>query len=378
MKMYDFRCLFEETRKILRTAALQDVSVTDISSADSSFQYEKIISSIICKKAFPDSINFCSYYFTGSISPDILTQLKNNLGTISSSGIVLLPSATLAINTLLLFLKQWINKIAIVSPYYFISSNICDTLGIKYKIFPVEKSNAIRIPIEKICQDDFDAVFITSPIYGTSEYFSKGIIEDIELLKSGGKYVIIDEALTLPGYELSRYVTQDNHSFHIYSPHKSIGINAYKFSAIICSTDNEQQLRECVDTHVGGLNQTSVAAISHYISDNFSICKEEYLKLINNAKEVLIESIQTTDGQLSLANGIGHYASILPNIDFPGIDVYLNALKSCVIENNIAFIPPWPDWHNGFKINMTYPSCVIEKAIDCIVKNFGLSIYAKR
>ena len=380
MQNYDFKQLFDSTKKILKTAASRNVRVINISSADSSPEYEKKVYEIIHSFSAPHPVRFSSYYFTGSIMPDILRQIKKQLGAVATSGITILPSATLSISTVLMLLRQKkIRKIAIISPYYFASSVICDALGIRYKVLPaLKRDGMIRIPLEAVLRGGFDAVLITSPLYGTSEYYSDEIAKDIKLLQSEKKYIILDEALALHGHELSRKSQQDDHTFYIYSPHKSIGINTFKFSAIISSASNEPILRELVDICVGGLNRTSIFAMEHYISKDFLYCRNEYMKTIDAGTKQLMKTLLLLGGQMFLSHGQGHYASVVPGVDFPGDQIYIHAITSCVREHNIAFIPPWPAWHDGFKINLTYPPDVIAEATKCIAGHFRSSIRTER
>lgn len=375
MRKYDFKPLFDGTRDILRDAFSNQINITNISSADSSFQYEDKISILLHEYLSKKKSPFSPYFFTGSIKPRTLERVKQKLGAELTSGITLLPSATLSLNTLFIILRQWkIKKIAIISPYYFISSNICRSLGMKHSILPVKNKNGILcLPVEEILKGGFDAVLITSPLYGTSEYYTKRLIDDIKLLQSEKRYFIFDEALALPGHELIRITKQNDYIFCIYSPHKSIGINAFKFSAIISSANNEHILRENVETYVGGLNQTSVLAIEHYLSTSFNCCQKIYTEIIENSTKVLKDSLLKMNDNIAVFYGLGHYSSIIPKSDFPGNRYYLNAIASCAQKDKIVFLPPWPFWDNGFKINMTYPSNEIAKAINCISKYFGIN-----
>ena len=376
MKTYDFEYLFGRTREMLRSAARDDVSITDISSADSSHLYDKRISAIISKYSLSYPISFSRYYFTGSLRNTLLDKVKKKLAGNLAVGITLLPSATMALNATLMFLKEKnVRKLAIIAPYYFISTKICNALGMKYEILPVERKDcSIFLPLEKILHKNFDAVLITSPVYGSSEYFTERIINDINLLQIKNKYVLFDEALAISGNELARKLNCSDYLFHIYSPHKSIGINAYKFSAIISSLNNENKFRECAEIYAGGLNQTSVSAIEHYISKDFLLCQNEYSQVIQIGKNALTSTLATLNKEIILFSGMGHYASVLPTVDYPGSDSYLRSIQACVSDYKIAFMPPWPSWNEGFKINMTYSSIEIKNAINAIVQNFGTII----
>jgi len=374
MRKYDFKQLFEGTREILRRGFLCNLKATDISSADSSFQHEKMISEVLAEYRYPQTLHFCHYHFTGSFRQSTIRQIKKKLGAELSSGVALLSSATLSLNTSFVFLqKRKVKKMAIISPHYFISSDICHALGIRYSIIPAKKRSDIPfIPVETIMQGGFDAVLITSPLYGTSKYYSDDIVDDIKLLQSEKKYIVFDETMAIKGHELLRTTALNDYSLFIFSPHKSLGINSFKFSAIISSKNNESALRECVETYAGGLNQTSVLAIGHYLSSNFNRCQELHLKTVKNNYKTLIDSLPLWERQFVSFDGLGHYASVLPGSDFPGNTSYFSALESSIAEHRIAFMPPWPLWDNGFRINMTYPQNELAKAINCIVRNFGI------
>ena len=89
---------------------------------------------------------------------------------------------------------------------------------------------------------------------------------------------------TLSIINMVRNLKPNKYLFGIYSPHKSLFFNSFKFSAIICDKSNDDFLEQWVDVIGGALPGSCISAIKHFLSPNYDLCTQKAKKWFEQSK----------------------------------------------------------------------------------------------
>ena len=294
-----------------------------------------------------------SYSIPSEIKNEVLRKLGTNEASISNKTCTFFPNNSLSIiNICNLLQKMQYKKIGILYPAYFSISACLNTFGIKsIPFYIIRKQQKYIIPIEDILSKNLDALWITSPIYSTGVPYDRNNINIIEKILQSGMQVISDESFCIKGQELIRTFSEYKNFISIYSPHKSISFNSYKFSVIICDNYYEDFLDQWLDIFCGNLPQSSIAAINHYLSNNYTVCYQGYQTFIKYAQSEVISVLNKFSNidfdHITYGNLMTIYVN---NIDYEksqSIDFLMD-----VISNTYAMY--YPGYLNGFANSMGF------------------------
>jgi len=136
------------------------------------------------------------------------------------------------------------------------------------------------------------AVWVTNPVYCTGNYLSESDVRFLDLLLSDGVTIVGDECLSINGHELGRRLGHSERFLGIYSPHKSVSINAVKFAAIVFDAKYEEFFDSWADVLAGSLSASSYTAILHFLGDNFSQFQAAFLRHTSTARENVVRIIR--------------------------------------------------------------------------------------
>lgn len=230
--------------------------------------------------------NVIDYTYTYSILPHLREAVAHKLGVKDCRKAFLLftPNNTVAIVNVANLLKaQQCKKVCIVNPAYFSVAQVFRAMDIPYShefMIRTTQDGHFELPYDKIVENRYDAIWITSPVFSTGCYLHSQEVQKIQKLMEQGVLVIADESFALPGKELVRCLGISDHFIGIYSPHKSISCNNLKFSAVVTSNDYEDFLEQWADVLGGNLPQSSCSAIEHFISANYDDCLNAFLQFM--------------------------------------------------------------------------------------------------
>ena len=131
-------------------------------------------------------------------------------------------------------------KLCITVPRYFSAEVFANKLNMCYRLVDIDSESGERkLPVEKILQEKFNAVWFTSYY----ESFYDNAIDDIKALVKSGVICVFDEC-NIPYREClaNRIGVNDNLMF-ICSPHKAISMNGeLKFSCVISTHDRVKDM----------------------------------------------------------------------------------------------------------------------------------------
>ena len=213
-----------------------------------------------------------------------------------------------------------IRRLCILAPSYFNVESCCRVFGLEHEVIPLVRNGAgWQIPVARVLEGKFDAIWLTSPVYGTGEEFSDETLGDVLRLRDDCKFtVVFDESLALPGQELVRRVNVDDSTVFIYSPHKAISVNSCKFSAIVCHSQYKEIVDDATDVFGGAMSRSSVGAVHHYLSDNYhEVCVPAYRDFVRRREEDLAAVLAAFPRARVVPNGSGHYRTIITGIRMP-------------------------------------------------------------
>lgn len=213
-----------------------------------------------------------------------------------------------------------LRRLCILTPSYFSVENSCRAFGLEHETVPLVRNGAgWQVPVARILEGKFDALWVTSPVYGTGEEFSDEMVGDIRRLRDEHDlFVVFDESLALPGQELVRRVDVDDASAFIYSPHKAISVNARKFSAIVYHKQYLDAIDDWADVLGGSLPRSCVGAVYHYLSDNYhDVCVPAYLDFVRRREADLASVLSKFPWAHVMPNGSGHYRTVFAGARSP-------------------------------------------------------------
>lgn len=279
---------------------------------------------------------------------DMLGRIIGKLGFLATNRRCLItPSGTSAINISLWWLKcAGVTELVILAPTYFPVISTCEVVDLRSRIIYLSRVQG-KWSIPQCQINDVigrsstpSAVWITNPIFSAGVYFDANDVQFLASLLRAGTFVIADECLALNGKELAWKLGAEDRFLGIYSPHKSISINAIKFAAVVFSEAQERFFEQWSDVVVGGLSSSNVCAMLHFLGDNFSICRvalEEYISDVNTAIAKIVGN-SNTDVEMDRTSS-GHFRTCyFPKIEHSAAGSP-DFLRRLVFETGSAVIP---------------------------------------
>lgn len=334
------------------------IDVLNVSYWNPSKYYQNYMLKNICIDHTDD---FFNYHYTYDIPPKVRQDIITKLGNKDTNNTMCLitPSATSSIMNLINFLKlNGYKKLCILEPAYFSVEQTCKLFGLPFGKCSLQfVDNHYTIPYEHIVGNEFDAVWITSPIYSTGMEYDSSQISLIEQLIKKKILVIADETLALPNQELCRKIPIGEFFFCIYSPHKPLFINGIKFSTILCPKYLDDFLEQWIDVLDGGLLHSNLMAIRHFLSYNYNQCVADCQKWYGTNLKLIERLLENTPYVFCDTKSVGAYKMIFfkwsskdPN--------YLNNIFSLIDKYYVSYIPGiyngFPsDFNACFRINLS-------------------------
>lgn len=265
----------------------------NVSSWLSSHEYAMTMRS---KIEMPE-INTLEYVYTYSMDKHILDGVKAKLDptTGDEMGITFVDNGTQAIITLVNMIKQHqYKKICIINPAYFSIAQALKAFEIAYdEVNLIRENGQYILPFETLVESEYDVIWFTSPIFSTSVYHGPEIEEMMHTLMDMGTLIISDECFCVSGNELLRRVSNRDNFIAIYSPHKSLCLNTFKFAAIVYPQRFDMFIEHWVDVLTGNLPASSLSAITHFLSPNYNDCLQAYEAFMVTAHEEVKKIIQS-------------------------------------------------------------------------------------
>ena len=346
--------------------------VLNISDWNSSKEFKVVMSKLLCDKI---QINDLDYIFSYSTDKKTIQLLLKKFGFKNTNKSVLLTHSGSAsiFNVINLLKEKGIKNLYVLCPGYFTIFHACSIFDINCIPLYLKRSGHFEIDYDEILKTKKNdcAYWVTNPIYCTSVYYSDEDINFFKILLKNS-VVVFDECLSFNGRELCRILGDSKNFIGIYSPHKSICINSFKFSMVVCSEIYQNFLDAWADVFCGCLNNSCEFAIQHFLSNNFdyyyNIFKCNIIDKLNSLKQICLKENVELD-----ENANGYLISMyFRQIDAQnGLD--LDFIKTILFNTGIRFIPGIRNHFDknmglNFRINLTTLNDSVLKSIKYLVE----------
>ena len=274
-------------------------------------------------------------------------------------------------------------KLGIVAPVYFSVLDCCDDLKVPYRIFDGFLPDLKETFDENVLlKSDCGAFWFTSPVNSCSIHFSQKVKDTIQKLLDAEKIVILDESLTVNSKELTRTFGVQENLIYIYSPHKSLGLQGIKFSALIAHKKYYDEINSLNDSFGGSLNYSCQQGISHFTSQNFDECLSVYNQFWRDNLSA-VRKILASYSFVSVPQDIfGHYAIIF--VDGTIDDrAFVDAMKNLMKEKGYFVYPGSMQGFGSkqrfcFRINLLLDKKDLEQGLRAVLDYFKDHLGAAR
>ena len=358
----------------LKISKIKIENITNLSDWQVSDYYEK---KMLEKLDIIRLNDFVKYEYTYTLNNKLLKKLRKKLNINEHQDLIITNNNTVSLLMIANLIKQLnCKKVCIIKPMYFSVYEDLKLLNVPYECKSIKfKKNKFILPdIDELKQ--FDYIWLTSPVFSSSVYYSIDNIAILKTLKQHGKIIIVDEAYSY----LTKNLSSNNFfaDITVLSPNKVLNINALKFSVIIFNKQFKSIFEHWSDVIQGNLSISNVESINHFLSANYQQCLEFNEKFITNAlKEVKNLLIQYPCFKLFKPSHGNMIMIYNPQIDF---DIYMkeNFFQELMISTNAYILPGvFHDYtdSNGFcfRINL----CLYNKK-DFIVKLHSVLQYLSK
>jgi len=259
---------------------------------------------------------------------------------------LIVPTGTSAIAFSAWWLKVFnVERVVIPCPAYFSSFYACDMMRLEYtRVHLRRESGEWHWPYEEIIsavshKGRRTAVWITNPIYTTGVYLNGSQVDFLNSLLEQDVVVILDECHAINGKELGPRLMPSEQLLGIYSPHKSVCINAAKFAAIVFDVKYRQFFADWTDVLVGGLSAANYTALLHFLSPNFDEFYNAFTELINTARSEVVEIIRRYSGSLEIDHKSEGYLMTVYAPKVPALGNCEDVLRDIVFSTGATMIP---------------------------------------
>lgn len=302
------------------------------------------------------------YVYSYEIPLNIKKDAQKKLGIKENDGtsVIFFQNGTIAqVNVINFLASKHFKKICILEPSYFNVSYIMDRFGLNVQKLSLEFLNGnYTIPFNTLVNNQYDAVWITSPIYSSGCYFNDIEIQKIKQLLELGVFIIVDECVSLIGNEIYRKIGTHKNLISIVCPHKTVIINAIKFSAIICNEEYEDYFNVWLDLFSGGLLESNIIAIKHFISNNYRICQEFMEKHTDERRTEIEQILNLSESPNYIQNTSGQYCTLFyKDVPFE-ISTQRSFIERAINDTGVSFIPGYLNGYGqklgfGFRVNLS-------------------------
>ena len=232
-----------------------------------------------------------------------------------------------------------IDRLVIYGPCYFTVVHACRALNVNVELRYLQREDGrYTLPPLPVAADRV-ALWITNPIYATGQYLASGDVRRLAEYSRAGGIVVLDEALAMPPLAAGRHFDSDSPFACIYSPHKAISVNAYKFSAIVVQKRDEDFYDQWADVLTGSLPASSVAAVNHYLSATFDEYANVFIQVTAESLRWLHQQQLPYAVPLFDRDSIGNYVTLF----FPDLPADIGYetefLWDIAEESGAVFIP---------------------------------------
>lgn len=287
------------------------------------------------------TFNPIDYVYSYDIEQYNRFTLISKLGGNNNNKLLLTQNNTISLINVINFISKVCDKnIGLLLPCYFTIPNLLINRQKGFTgISMIHAETGYRLPVKEIENKKINTLILTSPIFSTGIYLSDNDINYLKKYLNDGNYLIADESLAAPGKELIRFLGYSPRFVGIYSPHKFIHFNAFKFSCILYNRQYEDFFDQWADVYSGSLNITNLQAIRHFFSQNYKIMLEHFYKFTNEKRKAIENMLNYYPQFRTDENAIGDYQTIYNNKLPYKIGDSISFIKDIIKNTQAIFYP---------------------------------------
>ena len=255
-----------------------------------------------------------------------------------------------------------IADVIVLAPCYFTVPYALARLGMRVRrVYARRTARGYELP-DCLDAPPGSAFWITNPIYNTGTYLLPAQMPTLLRLMECNVTIVADESLAFEPSSLTKALGGHPKFVSIHTPHKSICVNALKFSLVSFPKQYEMTFNHWSDVFSGGLSLSAIAAIDHFLSANYERYRETFLNTIAPVAKWHDETLKIyAPMALTDPKAIGHFATVY----FPWISADAGSDNTFIAHTmeatGTAFIPgsrSWFDPANGFclRVNLAQDS----------------------
>jgi aspartate/methionine/tyrosine aminotransferase len=279
---------------------------------------------------------------------------------------LLVHSGTSAIVLTLWWVKAMgFERLVILCPTYFPVFYLAEVMTMPYQpIFTSREQGNWSLPREGLLDligsgTNKTVVWVTNPIYCTGVYLSETDLKFLGSLLDSGVTIVADECLSKSGFEMSRELGGRKHFVGLYTPHKSVCLNAIKFGAVVFDRKDEEFFDSWADVFAGGLSASNHSGIFHFLHEaNFSRFEMEFFNLVENARDRVTGMLNRYNGVFEVdENSVGHFMTCyVPRLS--GVEGDNKRFLRRLVSDTASIVISGmrnhfnPDWGFCFRINL--------------------------
>lgn len=233
-----------------------------------------------------------------------------------------------------------VTDVHILDPSYFTTHHNLSRLGIDVHRIKWRRSDGAYDWLDDLPSNPHHAIWVTDPIYNTGVYLPEEIVPALTVKANVGTKIVVDETLSILPGRFARAMGATGQFFGIYTPHKAVCVNGMKFSFVVFRNELESSFEDWADVLSGGLGVSAVAAIDHFLSEDYDQYRTAFLEAIDPVRKWHHELVAGFGPRIALdEHSKGHFATVY----FPGISASLGAsidyLRSVIEHTGTFFIP---------------------------------------
>lgn len=364
----------EKIREFEKNIEKKGGKAIDLSHWDPGSNYNKLLMSKLEMPVLFEPLNYLySYEFEKESHKKVEEKL---IGETHNECSVFFANSTIAIVNICNFLqKNRLKNVCVLQPSYFTVGPCMESFGLNVNyISLINQNGKFIIPIKQVLSYEFDVVWITSPVFCASTYFDEEEIKKIQYLLNQNIFIVCDESLSIPKYNLRQKLVNTDKLFNIYSPHKVISTNTIKFSCLICCKKYEDFFDQWTDLFSGGLSNSTKIAIEHFLSSNYVDCLNLHVDYTNEIKNVIAELLRTNVNYRDIfySHSVGQYMTVfcpfVPYIESTKQDF----IKELIYKTEVSILPGYlegflEEFGFCFRINLTLNKSTIIPSLNKVL-----------
>jgi hypothetical protein len=307
-------------------------------------------------------------------------EVRKALGLAASScGGLITPSGSASMVCVVNWLAAMgMRQLTVLFPAYFSLRHICRRCDVNVvERFMVRHTREYCLPpLPQKPPAQPSVLWVTNPVYATGVRFAAADICELRRLLDCGWHVVADESLAIAGSELGRELCDHPRFVGIYSPHKSICVNAVKFSLLAFPSQFQRFFDHWADVLYGCLSSSNFAAVDHYLSENFRAYSAEFFARIDQTRAFVSEICVAVPGVELDSSPTGNFATCY----FPKIPSRFGAdrefLHAAIDSTGASFIPGNRNRFDdaigfNFRINFAQDSPLFRGTLKRLITHFS-------